>query len=98
MKLTVSYYKTEMLDIEKLQPFQGNLKDLSEANYKKLRKQILDNGFAEPFSVWENEGNVYILNGHQRHREIVKMKEEGINVPRCLAILSGVPIEKRRKR
>jgi len=81
MKLTVSYYKTEMLDIEKLQPFQGNLKDLSEANYKKLRKQILDNGFAEPFSVWENEGNVYILNGHQRHREIVKMKEEGINVP-----------------
>lgn len=81
MKLTVSYYKTEMVSIDKLNPFQGNLKDLSESNYKKLRKQILDNGFAEPFSVWENEGSIYILNGHQRHREIMKMKEEGINIP-----------------
>lgn len=58
-----------------LTPFQGELKTLSETNYKKLKKEILELGFSEPISVWPNEGTNYILNGHQRHRTVKQMVE-----------------------
>ena len=59
-------------------PFQGNLKDLSVANYKKLKAGILKLGFSEPLSVWRYQGTNYVLNGHQRLRTVLKMiSDEG---------------------
>jgi hypothetical protein len=51
-----------------LTPFQGNLKDLSVKNFKRLKGQLLENGIIVPFYVWENEGALYLLDGHQRDR------------------------------
>lgn len=51
-----------------LVPFQGALKDLSAKNYRRLKKQLLDNSIIVPFFVWENEGVLYLLDGHQRDR------------------------------
>jgi DNA modification methylase len=71
------------LELEQLEPFQGNLKDLSKENYNKLRKQIIELGFSEPICVWKNEGKYNILNGHQRVRVLTEMKKaEGWKVPR----------------
>jgi hypothetical protein len=61
-------------------PFQGDLKELSKENYERLRKQIIELGFSEPVSVWKNQGKLYILNGHQRTRAVLKMREEGFAV------------------
>jgi hypothetical protein len=70
------------LDIDKLEAFQGDLKDLSKDNYNKLRKQILELGFSEPVSVWQHEGHNYLLNGHQRHRVLTEMRRaEKYDVP-----------------
>jgi DNA modification methylase len=71
----------ELVPHEALIPFQGNLKDLSEENYNKLKREILDLGFSEPFSVWKNDGKIHLINGHQRHRVIGKMLEEGYECP-----------------
>jgi DNA modification methylase len=73
----------ELVPLSALEPFQGNLKDLSEENYKKLRGEILSLGFSEPFSVWKGEGDkLYLLNGHQRHRVLTKMvADEGYECP-----------------
>jgi len=64
------------LGIEELNPFQGDLKDLNKDNYKRLRGQILKEGFCEPFSVWmDPEDNKWkVLNGHQRLRVLQEMK------------------------
>jgi len=70
------------LDIFELNEFQGNLKDLSEENYKKLRKNILKNNFCDPFKVWKNKGKYYILDGHQRYRVLKQMREEGEKIPK----------------
>ena len=70
-----------MLSVESLKHFQGNLKSLSETNYLKLRKEILELGFSEPLSGWKHEDNNYLLNGHQRVRTIRRMVEEGYNCP-----------------
>jgi site-specific DNA-methyltransferase (adenine-specific) len=71
-------------DYRSLIPIQGNLKDLKEKNYKKLKKSFERYGFKIPFFVWiptvsesvlvdgedfEIEaGKMYLLDGHQRHR------------------------------
>jgi hypothetical protein len=72
---------SSLAQINDLVPFQGNLKDLSEENYKKLRKEILELGFSEPVSVWEHDGVLKILNGHQRLKTLKMMRDEGFEIP-----------------
>lgn len=46
---------------------QGDLKFLSEDNYKKLKDRIETRGFNQPVTVWiDNEGTKHLLDGHQR--------------------------------
>ena len=52
--------------IDSLEPFQGDLKELSKREYAKLKKSLLDNGIIVPFFVWKETGK--ILDGHQRER------------------------------
>lgn len=48
---------------------QGDLKDLTEANYKKLKNTIERRGFSVPVYVWEdNDGLKHLLDGHGRQR------------------------------
>tara|TARA_R110002126_G_C10430917_1_gene498147 strand:+ start:102 stop:860 length:759 start_codon:yes stop_codon:yes gene_type:complete len=69
-----------------LVPFQGNLKDLTDANFKKLRGEILRLGFSEPLSVWQHDGINYVINGHQRLRVITRMLEDGYELSEPLPV------------
>jgi len=72
--------------LENLLPFQGELKTLSEVNYQKLKKQILEEGFCAPVFVWKNDGKYYLCDGHQRTITLNKMKDEGYKVPDVPAV------------
>jgi hypothetical protein len=72
---------SHVMDIADMRPFQGNLKQLDEVDYLKLRGQIVDNGFSFPISVWHNDNSYYLIDGHQRQRVLLKMREEGWEVP-----------------
>lgn len=67
--------------LNQLEPFQGELKTLSDENYQRLKKDILELGFSEPISIWAGQEKAYILNGHQRLHTLKKMREEGYEVP-----------------
>lgn len=68
--------------LEELVQIQGNLKELSEDNYVKLHDLIVQTGFDSPIQVWENpEGKKLILDGTQRVRVLLKLKEEGYSIP-----------------
>lgn len=72
------------LQWKQLTPLQRNLKTLSSQNYQRIRKEILEFGFAEPIAVWHDRENnqMYVLNGHQRLTAIKKMvEEEGFSCP-----------------
>lgn len=64
-------------------PFQGNLKSLSEENFQKLKRSILENGFTSPIHVWQAKGTkeFYNLDGHQRCRVLEKLEAEGYEIP-----------------
>ena len=53
--------------------YQGTLKDLTEREYRKLRKSILEHGFFLQIYIWHciADGKIYILDGHQRKRVFV---------------------------
>lgn len=71
------------LELEQIEPFQGNLKELSKGDYNKLRKQIIELGFSEPIGVWKHEGKYKCISGHQRVRVLTELKRsEGYKIPR----------------
>lgn len=72
--------------LDSLKPFQGKLKTLSEENYMKFRDQLLELGFSEPISIWQNEDNNYILNGHMRFNTLKLMKSNGYIVPEMIPV------------
>ena len=75
-KIEIKCSGTTALPYQDLVPFQGNLKSLHKDDYEKLRKQIVELGFSDPFAVWKSGNNHYILNGHQRLRAVKTMVEQ----------------------
>src|SRR5262249_40947564 len=69
------------LDLTDLTPLQGGLKELTDANFEKLKQSILKHGITFPFFVWQSEGKNYILDGTQRDRVLKKMANDGYGVP-----------------
>jgi len=63
----------DFLPLEQLEEFQGNLKELTESSFKKLKASMLKDGFHSPVFVWHNK----ILDGHQRLRVLRELTKEG---------------------
>lgn len=71
----------DTLPIDRILEFQNDLKTLSKDNEKKLRNSILKFGFIAPFFVWDDKGDWKLLDGHQRLKTLLKMREEGYDIP-----------------
>jgi len=72
--------------LDDLKPLQGDLKELSEENYNKLKTEILELGFSAPFFVWSHVEGVEretldLIDGHQRQKTLICMREEKIEMP-----------------
>src|SRR5690348_13875955 len=71
-----------LIQLDALEPFQGELKSLDEEGYQKARAAILKHGFSFPFFIWRQGGHNYTLDGHQRDRVLRRMRdEEGFRIP-----------------
>ena len=79
--ITVRCKAAVNLDLAELTPLQGGLKELSEANFEKLKQSILRHGITFPFFVWQSDGLSYILDGTQRDRVLKKMAIAGYKIP-----------------
>jgi hypothetical protein len=72
-------HQTEPID--RLTEFQGNLKRLSEKNREKLIGSICNRGFIAPIFVWDDHGDWKLLDGHQRIKTLLWMRENGWDIP-----------------
>jgi hypothetical protein len=82
MKVEIKCEAKDRIAMEDLTEFQGNLKNLDEPSFRKLRNKILVQGFSFPIFVWKSEdGNNFILDGHQRLRVLQALKKEGYEIP-----------------
>jgi ParB-like chromosome segregation protein Spo0J len=69
------------LPLSEFTGLQGDLKHLEPTDAAKLRREILDTGFAFPIYVWKQRGKNYVLGGHQRLRVLRDLEAEGAEVP-----------------
>jgi len=74
MKIKIGEMQIKNIDYRKLQPLQGNLKDLSKKNYEKLKKSFQEKGLFVPMFVWQEEDVFWLLDGHGRERLFSKEK------------------------
>jgi len=70
IKIAKELEKLPLVRIGDIQDLQGNLKDLSEINYKKLHERIEKYGFKYPLYIWFENKIPYTVDGKQRHRVI----------------------------
>lgn len=63
------------IPLSKIEPFQHNMKTLSDENYQKLRREIEETGFSFAVHVWEYMGKTHCLDGHQRIECLKRMYE-----------------------
>lgn len=89
----------KLLPHDVLKPIQGALKDLTKENFERMKGQMLDLGFSEPFTVWLRDGEYNIINGHQRALVIGELIKEGYDVPLlpCVIIRAKDETEARKK-
>ena len=69
------------LSLFNMKEFQGDLKELLEEDFERLKKEIIEQGFSFSFQIWQHEGINYICDGHQRYRVLIRMSEEGWEIP-----------------
>ena len=82
-KINIKWDTSEQLALDELIPFQGNLKQRSQADIDKLKESLQREGLIMPFAVWKNEGKYYILDGHGRHealRQLAMTIDSGVQL------------------
>jgi len=80
-KIIVKARGHQTLPIDRLLEFQGNLKRLTQKNREKLMTSILEKGFIAPIFVWDDAGEYRMLDGHQRLKTLLFMREKGWDIP-----------------
>jgi len=79
--IKITCQAADLLNINDLVEFQGELKSLHKNKAAKLRKSIEKYGFTFPFFVWKSpDGQNKINDGHQRKRVIKMMLDEGYSI------------------
>jgi len=81
MKLYVSCKGQDLIPIEHLTEYQGNLAEMSKENYAKLKNAFIKYGICFALTVWKHEGKNFIIDGTGRFRTLTKMRQEGFEIP-----------------
>ena len=85
--------------LDEFNELQGNLKDLSEINFNKLKLSILEYGFTFPYFAWkDNKGKLWILDAHQRTRVLKHLRDiDGYIIPKLPTVLIGAKDKRQAK-
>lgn len=85
-KIDVKVEKMEMVPWE-------SIKDLQPMDFKndyhseKIKQSILKNSYASPIHVWDNNGQLYAVDGHLRMDLLKELKGEGVSIPDKLPVV-----------
>ena len=80
-KIEIKCKGADSLPIDTIKDFQGKLKRITKDNLERLKVSILKNGFVAPIFIWQHEGRNMALDGHQRIKALLSMRDEGYDIP-----------------
>jgi hypothetical protein len=65
-----------------LQP--PGLKEITPEAFEKLKRSLVNNNFVDPFKIWKEKRQAWILDGYHRKRAMKELEEEGVKIPELL--------------
>jgi hypothetical protein len=71
----------DLLPLDAIEEFQGNLKSRSKDDIQKIIKSIKNYGFSFPFFIWNGDGHNRCMDGHGRIQALAEMRRQGENLP-----------------
>ncbi len=75
--IPVTCTSTHQIEVNQLQPIQGNLKTRTREQLQNLKSMILKYGFSFPIYVWQDKEIFYTLDGHGRDFVCKELIKEG---------------------
>lgn len=81
MKIKITCKGADVVDFHQLLNFQGGLKEMDDAEFPRLKAEVLEYGFNSPIHVWKHRKKLHILDGHQRLTLLNALEEEGYEIP-----------------
>jgi len=81
MKIDIRCTGTENISLDAFTELQGNLKELSNENYEKLKASLIKYGFCFPVFCWKDGKTFFILDAHQRCKTLKQLRTEGYTIP-----------------
>ena len=86
MKIDVKIQKMERVPWESIQDLQPmDLKN--DYHSEKVKQSILKNSYASPIHVWDDNGQLYAVDGHLRMDLLKELKSEGADIPDTLPVV-----------
>ena len=101
LEVKIACVTKDYLSIDDMVPFQGDLKTLTEKNYRKLKTEIVTTGFAFPIMIWKDlQGTNNIIGGTQRWRVLSQMRAvDNYFIPNIpVVFVDAASIEEARRR
>lgn len=89
---------SDLVKLDQIKKFQGNLKRLSEKNRSKLVASICEHGFSAPFFIWRNGDELNSLDGTQRRDTLLYMQDLGWEVPMLPVVYIDAADEKEARK
>lgn len=81
MEIKVTCRGADLLPLDAIEEFQGNLKRRTKKDIELIIKSIEKYGFSFPFFVWNGTGHNYCLDGHGRIQALCEMRRRGVSLP-----------------
>jgi len=86
MKIDVKIKKMERVPWESIQDLQPmDLKN--DYHSEKIKQSILKHNYASPIHVWDDNGQLYAVDGHLRMDLLKELKGEGADIPDKLPVV-----------
>jgi hypothetical protein len=81
MKIDIRCTSKDTLMLAEMTDFQGNLKERTDDDLRRIASSIEQYGFSFPFFVWRDKEKNLILDGHGRHTALQQLEENGFDIP-----------------
>lgn len=92
-KIKITCDTTDMMPLNSLESFQGELKIISDEELAKLESAIIKYGFSFPIFVWGKS----ILDGHQRIKAVKRLLDAGYKLEGNMLPVAWIKAENRRE-
>lgn len=98
MELKIECQGATTVNLDELKELH-HFKTTSDAQYAHLRNSLTEFGFSFPFFIWiDSQGTKWLMDGHRRKPTLIRMRDEGYQIPPLPAVLVFAPDKKTAKK